>query len=1190
MKKETVILKTAERIKILGKILTFGILAAAASAAGNPLLEISDNKSHRLELQPGTQKMNAQLFLDNKTAGAIIPGSENWHLTDKGFTIAATIKLNRRRPNFGTGYGPDGKFLYDHDIIASKGDEFVFGRRSDRWSDQLYFNFKRNGQWSVPLVGTAAIPPYGTYAHVAITVTREDNSFRGQNGYIAVYYVNGEPMREQMINSFGPVTPSNDPWIIGSGKGVRNDHWSFGGELTDIHFYDRPLNDEEILALAVKSKPAQIAKSGGTPVEPALKKRFDEIAKTASPVGKWLLEALEQNVKNGASQKDTMQILNKNRTLFAIDSADKFADAWNKSAVSVKLYSKNGAILMLNTGKHSAGSPIAGWFDGKRNAEIFGNLRPGWILKAIRGTQPVKMDSASVSYELIPDPADFCKGTIIWHDPGKIKAVSEYRFDGKRLEMNLKMESLDPGFYLEEVTFPASRFRRLKKGTDHLLTPQMSGVVHDNPTNREIPQPWKNYPNGELNMQFHAYYDDLGGIYFAQEDPYAGNKNFVLRSRGGELEMLWTHPVSYMPAEKGGRRFELSGNGVWELFSGDWYDAGRIYRRFLADKAHWWIRELPRKSTPEWMRNNTLWILQLVFNEWDWYDTVANLKELRDYFELPFGLHYYEWFDLKKGSFPHFYTKSSALHTLVELKDAGIYLKPYTDNRTWSTMDGEMPGEEKKRYVFQFDPIAKVYAAKSKEGEMTLEGGRYRCAVMCPAVPEWQQFIYHMVERLAGHGFQAVYHDEVTTAQPIPCFDPNHGHPLNSPRNWLELGYWKMFEKIATLRKKYPDLCHDSEDASEPYMKYLDGVGPFRWTNPGQVPLFASIYAGRTQFNGRLYDHVKPGEAESFFDKMAVQIVNSEQMGWFTASFLNDPERRLYTKRLMHVRKMLLNYFNEGEMERRLKFRSPEPQRTVIWGALNKPERIVNPKVHHCVFRNKDGVRMILFVNSSPETVTISPIIPAEYGKVAACSGKNTAPEYLSGDTDLTIAPRETAVWVASEDPALLRVEAERISKDLHRIHNFTPGELAINRKMTPQKVPEGGVLHYSFDKYPVWHTQPAWRGLGCYELIGNPKQMRITNFNWALEPETEYEVSLAIRKDPGVKGLLRICNYDKSNKISHYAVIGKDVPADGVWHEVKVRFRTDAKLDRCGLYLYLEPTDKTMRIDEIKVRKVGGK
>ena len=126
-------------------------------------------------------------------------------------------------------------------------------------------------------------------------------------------------------------------------------------------------------------------------------------------------------------------------------------------------------------------------------------------------------------------------------------------------------------------------------------------------------------------------------------------------------------------------------------------------------------------------------------------------------------------------------------------------------------MDGEMPGEEKKRYVFQFDPIAKVYATKSKEGEMTLEGGRYRCAVMCPAVPEWQQFIYHMVERLAGHGFQAVYHDEVTTAQPIPCFDPNHGHPLNSPRNWLELGYWKMFEKIATLRKKYPDLCHDSE-------------------------------------------------------------------------------------------------------------------------------------------------------------------------------------------------------------------------------------------------------------------------------------------------------------------------------------------------------------------------------------------
>ena len=112
--------------------------------------------------------------MKNKGAGAIIPNSKNWHLTDKGFTIAATINLKRRRINFGTGYGPDGKFLYDHDIIAAKDGEFVFGRRSDNWSDQLYFNFMRNGKWSVPLVGTVGMPAYGSYAHVAITVERRE--------------------------------------------------------------------------------------------------------------------------------------------------------------------------------------------------------------------------------------------------------------------------------------------------------------------------------------------------------------------------------------------------------------------------------------------------------------------------------------------------------------------------------------------------------------------------------------------------------------------------------------------------------------------------------------------------------------------------------------------------------------------------------------------------------------------------------------------------------------------------------------------------------------------------------------------------------------------------------------------------------------------------------------------------------
>ena len=1140
-----------------------------------------------LSLVPGIQIIDGRFYSNNRNGGAIVPGSENWHLGDEGFTVTATIRLNRRRTDFGTGYGPDGKFMYDHDIIASKGREFVFGRRSDRWCDQLYFNLCRNGKWSVPLVGTVGMPPYGTYAHVAVTVRREKNEYRGQDGYIVTFFLNGEAEKEQMVNSFGPVTADNSPWRIGGGRGVRNDNWSFDGEMTDVMLFGRALPEESILALASASKSAKILRQGRREMPPTLKSVVDGLQTQARDAGKWALEALVNDVANSADGGHVENVLRRNAGQFGISDAEEFAKKWNHDDGVRVLFSK-GALLMLNTGVSKGGSPIMGMYDNRRKSEVFGCVPVAWRANArTADNQPVKLDSTGQPYtlKLTTEKAPW-KGVIVWSGDNGIVGESNFTFDDGRLEMDLTLKSNNPELLLDEVSFPYSRFRRLRNGVDRLLAPRMSGVVYERPIDREVPQPWKNYPNGELNMQFHAYYDDLGGIYFAQEDPFGGCKNFKTRGRGGELEMVWTHPVAYDSGESGGREFTLSGNAVWELFDGDWFDAGQVYRRFLSEKARWWIPKLPRTDTPEWMRENTLWILHLVFTHQTPYDMVANLKEIRDYLELPFGLHFYEWFDLKKGSFPHFYCKPDALYVLNELNDAGIYVKPYIDNRTWCTMDGDAPGKDGRRYDFQFNDIASKYATRTREGEFTLEGGTYRCAVMCPSVPEWREFMFQTAQRLAGHGFHAIYHDEVTTAQPMPCFNPEHGHKLNDPRNWLENGYWKMFERIVALRKKYPLLCHDSEDASEPYMQYLDGVCPYRWTNAGQVPLFVSIYSGRTQFNGRIYDHVKPGEPESFYDKMAVQLVGSEQLGWFTASYLDQPDRRLFIKRMMHLRKALLPYFNEGRMLHPLLFDEPIPTRTVLWGSL-EPEKITNPKVHHSVFLSADErVRAVIWVNASPETITVHPKLDASWGRLACCSGNNESVVYPKGKASLTLGPREHAVWLISADDRALESEAKRLHGELRRIAASASGCLRVDRYHQPQPLRDGE-LKEDFEDVPVWRSQPAYRGLGCYELIGNPERQTSRRFQWKLEAGCNYEICLAIKKDLETNAAVQVLNYDGGNSASVYANLGDEVPSDGIWHLVKGRFSTDANLNRCGLHITLEPTMASVFVDEIHLRKV---
>jgi len=1169
-------------------LLVFILFVAILSAFETPLWQLQDGTPCNLQLVPGIKLIDGHLHSDNKNVGAIIPGSEEWHLGDNGFTITATIKLNRRKTDFGTGYGSDGKFLYDHDIIASKGGEFVFGRRSDRWCDQLYFNFTRDGKWSVPLVGTVAMPPYGTYAHVAITVRREKNDFRGQDGYIVTYFLNGEAEREQMVNSSGPVTQNASPWRLGGGQGIRNDNWSFDGEMTDVRLYGTVLPEEEILSLATASKPAQILRQGRGTIPKSLEDMMERLRQQAQEVGRWALDALSNDVMNGADSSVIVAVLRKNEKVFVLGDAEAFAKKWNHEGGVKILFSKE-ALLMVKTGASKGGSPIMGMYDCRRKAEVFGQIPLAWRANARKlDSQPVKLDSMGqpCTVNLATDKAPW-KGVIAWKGDNGIEGKSNFTFDKGRLSMDLSLKSINPKLLLDDVSFPYSRFRKLHNGVDRLLAPRMSGVVYERPIEKEVPQPWKNYPNGELNMQFHAYYDDIGGIYFAQEDPFGGCKNFKTRGRGGELEMVWTHPVAFNPGEPGGREFTLSGNAVWELFEGDWFDAGQVYRRFLADKARWWIPKLPRTDTPQWMRENTLWILHLVFTHQTPYDMVANLKEIRDYLELPFGLHYYEWFDLKKGSFPHFYCKPDALYVLNELNNADIYVKPYIDNRTWSTMDGDAPGKDGKRYDFQFQDIASKYATRNREGDFTLEGGRYRCAVMCPSVPEWREFMYQTALRLAGHGFHAIYHDEVTTAQPMPCFNPEHGHKLNDPRNWLENGYWKMFERIVALREKYPLLSHDSEDASEPYMQYLDGVCPYRWTNKGQVPLFVSIYSGRTQFNGRIYDHHTPGEPESFYDKMAVQLVGSEQLGWFTAGYLNQPEKRLFVKRMMHLRKALLPYFNEGRMLHPLGFEEPVPERELLWGSL-VPEKITNPKVHHSVFLSADEkLRAVIWVNASPDTVTLHPKLDSSWGKVACCHGGNESVVYPEGRPTLTLGPREHAVWLISPDGKSLEREAARLQSELRRIAAFTPGQLRWERFGQPQPL-KNGELKEDFEDVPVWRSQPAYRGLGCYELIGNPERLRAVGFQWKLEPGSTYEISLAIKKDLDVSAIVQVLNYDSANAQTTYVNLGADVPADGIWHHVKATFSTDAKLNRCGLYVTLQPTLASVFVDEIHLRKLG--
>ena len=186
-------------------------------------------------------------------------------------------------------------------------------------------------------------------------------------------------------------------------------------------------------------------------------------------------------------------------------------------------------------------------------------------------------------------------------------------------------------------------------------------------------------------------------------------------------------------------------------------------------------------------------------------------------------------------------------------------------------------------------------------------------------------------------------------------------------------GYRPMYQKIRqTLATARLEAVHTGEDASEPYLDLIDGFTCWRWTEANAIPIFQTIYAGRVQFTGKLYNHQKRGDAQSNFCKAGAQFINAEQLGWITLEDLEKPsEFRRYFKSLAHLRKNLLRYFNEARRMAPLPFRQPPPRITSVWGSFNVPDnKVTTDAILHSAWQREDGAQMAVFLNTTAEPQT----------------------------------------------------------------------------------------------------------------------------------------------------------------------------------------------------------------------------
>ena len=189
-------------------------------------------------------------------------------------------------------------------------------------------------------------------------------------------------------------------------------------------------------------------------------------------------------------------------------------------------------------------------------------------------------------------------------------------------------------------------------------------------------------------------------------DPTGCSKFLYL---AGAPESDLTYASAWLPSDypkNGGHSLTLPGEMIWQVFSGDWYDAIQIYRDFVHHRAEWITAPRGRYDSPDWLRKNPVWIMHFMPNEnpdanpfpitlrekyedqnpEDWYRLAIRFREE---IGVPTTYHLYNWHWVPfNNDNPNYFPAHHDMKKgMKALREADIRVIPYMAGYSWDMHD-----------------------------------------------------------------------------------------------------------------------------------------------------------------------------------------------------------------------------------------------------------------------------------------------------------------------------------------------------------------------------------------------------------------------------------------------------------------------------------------------------------------------
>jgi len=868
------------------------------------------------------------LQFDGKTTSITVPVPPDFN-PGKDMTFIITVKNTRTADDNYTGKLLEAYFF--------RTGQFLFCRVNHCF----YFNLHDGKKWAGGFnSGEVFEPSYGPedYHQLALTTHYHEDRSQGEKWVEVHFYRDGEDVGSQRAIGYN-FLPSDAPLECGTGSklGVV---WNTGGFIADAQVYERILSEDEILALAKAN--------------PYLKGNSQE-AITAARL----------------AELDTLPGLapERKRVLASLATLEQNDETWQQlrdAPDSLIFLDGGGALLCLQQTPDQA--RIVSWYDKQAQRELLKPASPMFSLriredgkekqltpltrggKSTFSRQPIQQDGAW----------KFAINTTWERNGAVITADTDYTLHGARLEYHTSAKVTGAETtVIAHIAQPDCHIQPLP-GDDRLLVPRMSGVEHHHVSTSGFTYE-DSYPHGNCCMQLGAYYNDETGLFWTTPEPDGILKRlkYLTSKRRISISFGWEAPWQ-IPAQKGTREFAPAAPAVLEIFHGDWYDVGQLYIRELnAFRPPWWRPSLPNTDSPERFRNNCFWLLR---NRRHADESTETLKSLQDFFEMNFGMVASSAEQEADCYSPRHRAGQEYLDFMKRIQDLGIILETYTDPRLWATKNSK--GEDN-----DYENGAEKYMLVT-EGKIKQETySNTVCSIVCPYNDFIRDSIKQMYDSYAEQGMDGIYADQIGAALPLLCESDAHGHIPCETHAWYRDGWRRLFNEMRQdWRKRGVKTYLATEDNCETCAEFMDGMLTWRWMHDNHVPLFPLVFHGRTQFIGREQDCEEPRAA---YAKAAVQLVNSEQIGWIDPGLVVSPLRfqyRVFLKQLMHLRKVLLPFFNEGEMLRPPQTEKPWNTKLLRWG-VRGTGIVTTPDVVSSAWQFGNAVA-IIFVNvtDSPQT------------------------------------------------------------------------------------------------------------------------------------------------------------------------------------------------------------------------------